>query len=220
MGIQDLPPSNAPNILALTVDMFLFVVLIGLILHVWHFRGQPHDFLKTSEMKLAPYYITLILLVTALFAPAALGIYLQSNGSHFIDLFGMTYQFTLLEALNAHFGVIFFLFGGLFMCLKLVFVYQIYKFYLYRTTMKRAITYGILGELQFTLISLAIVPFGLMMPNVAVLIPIPIPFLLVTGLLLLRFIPQAEKKVGWVELEDEKEWWEKENEEIKDSDQV
>ncbi|MGY5859823.1 MAG: hypothetical protein RTU63_10675 [Candidatus Thorarchaeota archaeon] len=213
MGIQDLPPSHAPDILAITVDMFLFCILIGFILHIWHGRGKPHGFLDTSKMKLAPSYITLILLVIALFAPAALGIYIQSDGLPIFDLFGMTYQFSILNFNNAHFGIFFFLFGGLFMCLRLVFVYQIYKFYLHRTTRSSAINYGILGELQFTLISLVIIPFGLVTPSIAVLIPIPLPFLLVTGLLLLRFVPRPEKKPGWEELDEGKDWWEKEKEE-------
>ena len=218
MGIQDLPPSQMPDILAITIDMFLFIVIIGFILHMWHVRGQPHEFLETSKMKLAPSYITLILLIIALFAPASLGIYLRDFAPPVIDIFGMTYQFSILNAFQIHFGIIFFLFGGLFMCLKLVFVHQVYKFYLYRTTMKRVAIYGILSELQFTLISLAIIPFGLLMPSMAVLIPIPLPFLLVTGLLIVRFIPQAKKKPGWVELEDERDWWENEGEEINDTD--
>jgi hypothetical protein len=218
MGIQDLPPSHAPDILAITVDMFLFCVLIGFILHLWHGRGKPYDSLETSKMKLAPSYITLILLIIALFAPADLGIYIQSDGSPFFNLFGMTYQISLLNISDAFFGIFFFLFGGVFMCLRLVFVYQIYKFYLHRTTKTKAVNWGILGELQFTLISLVILPFGLVTPYIAVLIPIPLPFLLITGLLLLRFVPRAERKEGWKELEEDKDWWQKEKEEIIDSD--
>jgi len=215
MGIQDLPPSHAPDILAITVDMFLFCVLIGLILHLWHGRGKPYDSLEINKMRLAPSYITLILLVVALFAPAYLGIYVQSDGSLFFNLFGMTYQISVLNISDYFFGVFFFLFGGLFMCSRLVFVYQIYKFYLLRTTKSRVVIWGILGELQFTLISLLILPFGLVIPSIAVLIPIPLPFLLITGLLLLRFIHRPERKPGWMELEEEKDWWEKEKEEIK-----
>lgn len=209
MGIQDLPPSHAPDILAITVDMCLFIVLIGFILHIWHSRGKPFDSLDTSKMKIAPPYITLILLVVALFAPAYLGIYIQNDESLYFNLFGMTYQISVLNLSDAFFGVIFFLFGGLFMCLKLVFVYQIYKFYLHRTTRSSVVNWGILSELQFTLISLAILPFGLVTPSIAVLIPIPIPILLITGLLLLRFVPRPERKPGWMELEEEKDWWEK-----------
>ena len=97
-----------------------------------------------------------------------------------------------------------------FMFLRLVFVYQVYKYYLGIASRKRVVTVGILAELQFALISLAIIPFGLSSPGLAAILSIPIPILLIVGLLMLRYIPKPKGISEWTELDEDKDWWDKE----------
>ncbi|MCK5264062.1 MAG: hypothetical protein KAR03_00510, partial [Candidatus Thorarchaeota archaeon] len=108
----------------------------------------------------------------------------------------------------------FFLVGLPFMFLRLVFVYNIYKYYLGATTRKRVVITGILAELQFALISLAIIPFGLSSPGIAAILSIPIPILLIVGLLMLRYIPKPKGISEWTELDEDKDWWDKEKEDV------
>jgi hypothetical protein len=76
------------------------------------------------------------------------------------------------------------------------------------TTKKRVIIVGIFSELQLTLIGLAIVPLAIGTAGLAVMLSIPIPLLLLTGLLVLKFIPAPPLLGDWDELEKPKEWWE------------
>ncbi|MCK4567325.1 MAG: hypothetical protein KAU48_08450, partial [Candidatus Thorarchaeota archaeon] len=68
----------------------------------------------------------------------------------------------------------------------------------------------ILGELQFPLISLLMVPICLLYPSLTVMIAIPIPILLIVGLLMLRYIPKPKGISEWTELDEDKDWWDKE----------
>jgi len=71
---------------------------------------------------------------------------------------------------------------------------------------------GILAELQFALISLAIIPIGLSSPSIAVILSIPIPILVIVGLIMVRYIPRSQGISEWTELDGEKDWWDKEKE--------
>ncbi len=142
------------------------------------------------------------LLLIALFGPSNLNMYLELGQ---IYLVGMSWE---LGSFMLSFT--FFLVGLPFMFLRLVFVYQVYKYYLGTTSRKRVVITGILGELQFPLISLLLVPICLLNPGLAVIISIPIPILLIAGLLVLRYIPKPKGTSEWTELDEDKDWWDKE----------
>ena len=144
------------------------------------------------------------LLLIALFGPSNLNMYLELGR---IFLIGMSWE---LGGVMLSFT--FFLVGLPFMFLRLVFVYQVYKYYLGTTSRKRVLITGILGELQFPLISLLMVPVCLLNPSLAVIISIPIPVLLIAGLLILHYIPRAQGVSGWTALDEDKDWWDKEKE--------
>jgi len=197
----DIPPST-PIIAPLVMDIFLFIVLIGLLTYVLHRQGRSPKNLDTSSMKPSLTVLIVSLLLIALFGPSNLNIYLELGR---IVLIGMSWE---LGSFMLSFT--FFLVGLPFMFLRLVFVYQVYKYYLGTTSRKRVVITGILGELQFPLISLLMVPICLLNPGLAVIISIPIPILLIAGLLMLRYIPRAQGVSGWTELDEDKDWWEKE----------
>ncbi len=199
--ITDIPPTT-PIIVPLVTDVFLFIVLIGLFTYILHRQSRSQKTLDTSSMKPSLTVLIVSLLLIALFGPSNLNMYLELGR---IYLIGMSWE---LGSFVLSFT--FFLVGLPFMFLRLVFVYQVYKYYLGTTSRKRVVITGILGELQFPLISLLMVPICLLNPSLAVIISIPIPILLTAGLLMLRYIPKPKSISGWTELDGDKDWWDKE----------
>ncbi len=197
----DIPPST-PGVVPLITDIFLFIVLIGLFTYILHRQSQSQKNLDTSSMKPSLTVLIVSLLLIALFGPSNLNMYLELGQ---IYLVGMSWE---LGSFMLSFT--FFLVGLPFMFLRLVFVYQVYKYYLGTTSRKRVVITGILGELQFPLISLLLVPICLLNPGLAVIISIPIPILLIAGLLVLRYIPKPKGTSEWTELDEDKDWWDKE----------
>ncbi len=197
----DIPPST-PIIVPLVTDIFLFIVLIGLLTYILHRQSRSQKNLDTSSMKPSLTVLIVSLLLIALFGPSNLNMYLELGQ---IYLVGMSWE---LGSFMLSFT--FFLVGLPFMFLRLVFVYQVYKYYLGTTSRKRVVITGILGELQFPLISLLLVPICLLNPGLAVIISIPIPILLIAGLLVLRYIPKPKGTSEWTELDEDKDWWDKE----------
>ncbi len=207
----DIPPST-PIIDPLVMDVFLFIVLIGLFTYFLHRQSQSQKVLDTSLMKPSLSVLIVSLLLIALFGPSNLNIYLEHDA--LIYLIGMSWEIIGLSFGDLLFSFTFFLVGLPFMFLRLVFVYTIYKYYLGATTRKRVVITGILAELQFALISLAIIPIGLSSPGIAAILSIPIPILLVVGLLMLRYIPKPKGTSEWTELDGNKDWWDKEKEDV------
>ncbi len=207
----DIPPST-PIIDSLVMDVFLFIVLIGLFTYFLHRQSQSQKVLDTSLMKPSLSVLIVSLLLIALFGPSNLNIYLEHDA--LIYLIGMSWEIIGLSFGDLLFSFTFFLVGLPFMFLRLVFVYTIYKYYLGATTRKRVVITGILAELQFALISLAIIPIGLSSPGIAAILSIPIPILLVVGLLMLRYIPKPKGTSEWTELDGNKDWWDKEKEDV------
>ena len=218
MQITDALPSAQPGIIEiLATDFFLFFVVVGVFIYALHRRSQTQKDLDISSMKLNLTALTTILLLIAMFAPSNLNFYPEPGTSDFTHLIAMSWDVVGFSIRGAMVGFVYFLVGLPFMFLRLVFVYQVYKYYLGITTRKRVVIAGILGEVQFALISLALLPVCYINPNLAAIISIPIPILLLVGLMILRFVPRAARISEWTELED-KDWWEKEKEETSDSD--
>ena len=197
---------TTPIIVPLVTDIFLFIVLVGLLTFILHRQSQSQKNLDTSSMKPSLTVLIVSLLLIALFGPSNLNMYLELGQ---IYLIGMSWE---LGGVMLSFT--FFLVGLPFMFLRLVFVYQVYKYYLGTTSRKRVLITGILGELQFPLISLLMIPICLLNPSLAIIISIPIPILLVAGLLMLRNIPRAQGVSGWTKLDEDKDWWDKEKEDV------
>jgi hypothetical protein len=98
--------------------------------------------------------------------------------------------------------------------LRIVFVYQMYRCYQSRTTIKSTLLVGVASELQSSLIG-----------NLSMLIPvfslfsqffIPIPALFLAGLVTIKMAPPPKTSIPWKHQEESKSWWarELEDEEI------
>jgi hypothetical protein len=207
----DVPPNSEFGILTIAADLFLFFVVIGLFYYFLNKSSQSKKLPDTGEMKPSLSTLVLLLLLIALFAPSHLNIY-PSHGHISYYLIGMCWQIIELSLAGFVFSFLFFLVGLPFTFLRLVFVYQIYKYYLGTSSKKRVVITGIIAELQLFLIGLAIIPIGLSEPLIAVVISLPIPILLLVGLVVIHSIQRTQEDTKWTGFDEEKDWWEEQEE--------
>ena len=83
--------------------------------------------------------------------------------------------------------------------LKFIFVFQIYRFYRGSSSKRTTLLVGIGAEL---------LPFLMFLPTLIASnqIPIPIPILFLTGLVLIYLSPPVSESSSWEKLEEPKEW--------------
>ncbi len=206
---DELPPVTTPELFLLATDIFLFAVVIGIFTYFLHRASQSQNAPDTSSMKPNLTVLVISLLLVALFGPSNINMYLELDRVAFTYLIGMSWEVVGLSFGSFLFSFTYFLVGLPFMFLRLVFVYQIFKYYLGRTSRKRVVIAGILAELQFALISLAIIPIGLSSSSLAAILSIPIPILLIVGLIMVRYIPKSQGISEWTALDEDKDWWDK-----------
>jgi hypothetical protein len=161
-----------------------------------------------SNMSVKPPTITAVMLVIALLGPVSFNIYLEGWSGSIIYLTGMAWQIVGLNLYDVLFGVAFLLVALPFTFLRLVFVYQIYRYFCGKTTVRNTILIGVLAEIQFPLIGFVMMPFAIGSPSIAVFFAIPVPLLLIIGLIFLRYVPIPQPIDGWKDLDKGPDWWE------------
>ena len=193
--------------------IFLFVVIIGFIVYMLQRNIRSQKGPDLSSMKPSLTILITLLFIIALFAPSDINIYPSDGYYSSIQIIGMSWQLTLSPYVDFMIDVAFLLMYLPFTFFRIVFVYTIYKYYHGKTTRTRVIIAGLLGELQLPLIGLAIIPIIISNPSLTVMFSIPIPILLIVGLLILKVVPRPLTDSGWAGSVENKEWWDKKKEE-------
>jgi len=201
-------PTGNYNIVSIMTETFVIFAVICILLYIMNRRSKSFSAVDPRNMRMSTTNIVLLLLLIAILSPAYLNVYPRTGFYPSITIFAMSWQFADYPFSNFMFGPEFLLATSLFMFLKFVFIYQLFKYYYHMTTKNRVIIVGIFSELELTLIGLAIIPLTVMIPSLAVMFSLPIPVLFLTGLLMLKFIPAPPLLGDWDELEKPKEWWE------------
>jgi hypothetical protein len=201
------PPETYIAVSIITETFAVFAV-IGILLYIMNRRSRSFSAVDPRNMRMRTTNIVLLLLLIAVLSPAYLNVYPRTGFSPSITVLSMSWQFADYPFSIFMFGPEFFLAGSLFMFLKFVFIYQLFKYYFHMTTKNRVIIVGIFSELELTLIGLAIAPLAGGTTGPAVVFSLPIPILLLAGVLVLKFIPAPPFLGDWDELEKPKEWWE------------
>ena len=153
----------------------------------------------------APIIIGVVLLLIALFAPLA--IIVQNDLDYSVtQIIAITWilNFDYGQVMLGPFNNLFFFFMSMLplTCLRYLFAYMMVNLYKGKTTRKRVLLVGIASELQF-FISLLPLLMMLLSSTIDYLpIIIPIPFLLIIGLLFIRFLPPKDY-LTWIEKEEQ-----------------
>ncbi len=94
--------------------------------------------------------------------------------------------------------------------LRVVFVYQIYRYYQGRTTRGRTLLAAAAGELQVTIMGLFFMSMPTFSLTVQFLVPTPIMF--VAGLVMIKMAPTNQLSTPWPDQEDSDSWWTEQSE--------
>jgi hypothetical protein len=205
---MQITPVGYYGIISIMTEIFLIFTIIGILLYTMNKRSKSFRAVDPRNMRMSTTYIAFILLLIAILAPAYLNVYPQLGFYPEIMVFAMSWQISGNNLTIFMFDPASLLLAFLLMFLKFVFIYQLFKYYYHATTKSRVVTVGIISELQLTLFGLVMVPFTINTPGLAVMLSIPLPLLLLTGLLVLKLIPAPPLLGDWEELEKPKEWWE------------
>ncbi len=155
-------------------------------------------------------WIGLLFVILVVYAPAFLIIYWSPSSNPAYQVWGMVWFF--------YYSIDF---GGWFLdwqwpffviaqsiqftLLRPMFAIQMVRFYQNKTSKKMTLLVGLIVELQALVVNFLFTwntPF--------ITLRIPLPFLLLTGYLLMKFIPQM-KSEHWLEKREKQEWWNQED---------
>jgi hypothetical protein len=206
-----IPPPVQGEMVLILLEAFLILTLIGAVIYWLHTHKKPHQGFDVTIMRMSPTVITVVMLLIAVFGPVAFNIYPRVGIEPMVYLMGMTWQMHPLIFVDFMFSIVFLLFTIPLMFFRLVFVYQMHKYFRRLTSRKRTIIVGIIGEIQFPVIGLFIIPFAINDPYLLVLFSIPIPILLLVGLAIIQFVKVPKPIDGWEALDQSPDWWDKDS---------
>jgi hypothetical protein len=171
-------------------------------------EGQVPE--KTKSGMATPFNITLIMVVVTLFGPSFVQIQWDPSYYYF-QLLAMTYMMSpyyVMTVVNMPLLIVEFL---PLTFVRLVFTFMMYRLYSKKTTIKRAMLTGVAAELEIVVPMYALyLPYAFLDPFMLTFLPVllPIPDLLIVGLLLIRFAP-PDLPDSWIESESTRNWWER-----------
>jgi hypothetical protein len=154
---------------------------------------------EPNERQVDIRIVTFLLALTALVSPFAINVYSHEVYDWLFSLTGMIWTMVNMNLRDIIIDHVIFIIGLPFTCLRLVFAYLIHRYLLGRTTRKRAIIMGLLSELQAVLITLPIITFLLLIgtPDIVGGFFIPIPVLLLVGLVIILVVSVSEIESPW-----------------------
>lgn len=90
---------------------------------------------------------------------------------------------------------------------RFAFVYWVYRYYVGKTTRKRALIVGVISETWWWIPSIPTMLMLIIYPSFYIQLPIPILFLL--GLVIMKRMPTLAVYEPWEDIQEERDWWEK-----------
>ncbi|MHA2143058.1 MAG: hypothetical protein ACXADC_11445 [Candidatus Thorarchaeota archaeon] len=222
MQVVDPQPPGLPAG-SFVISLMFIGTIIALAVYLIHRHDQtiPGEQQAIGEVRVKPWMITTTMFILAFFGPMSLNIYpgFGPFETDMIYIFAMTYQFLNIFTLDlVVFDLPLIMATALFSFMRPVFVYQLSRYYKGRTSRGRTIAVGIISELQMTIITGLVLLYLISSPIMAFvyMIAIPIPILLLLGLVFMWTVPVPEIHVPWKELDQPKSWWDEESKAVSD----
>ncbi|MHA2020638.1 MAG: hypothetical protein ACW98J_07960 [Candidatus Thorarchaeota archaeon] len=212
------PPTPGPPLSSLILEMMIVGAFIAAAVYMLHRYDQPtpEEAQDKASARVRPWMITTVLLILVFFGPISLNIYPGMGFmGDYVYIFSMTWQITDIATMSLYmFDIPIVMMTFLLVFMRPVFVYQLSRYYKGKTSRGRTIAVGIISELQLTIITglAMLVPAG----AVAFMIAVPIPFLLLLSFILMWLVPIPKTDVQWKELDEPKDWWDRESETVSD----
>jgi len=217
--MQVIPQPPGPQIVPLLLGQMSIITIIALAVYMIHRHDSslPQEAKEAGNSRLRPWMITAIMFVLAFYGPMTLNIYpgFGPFGADMIYIFSMTYQVLNIFSLDITlFDLPIIMITALFTFMRPVFAYQLSRYFKGMTSRGRTIVFGVISELQMTIITGVLLLYLMTNPFApfVYMIAVPIPILLLLGLVFMWTVPVAESYGQWKELDESKEWWDEKSE--------
>ena len=217
--MQVIPRPPGPQIGLLLLGELSIITIIAFAVYMIHRHDSslPQDAAEAGNSRLRPWMISAIMFVLAFYGPMSFNIYpgLGPFGTDMISIFSMTYQVANIFALGITlFELPLVMIASLFSFMRPVFAYQLSRYFKGKTTRGRTIVVGVISEIQMTIITGVMLLYLMTNPFTpfVYMIAVPIPVLLLLGLIFMWKVPVVESHGPWKELDESKEWWDEKSE--------
>ena len=179
---------------------------------------------KTTEERIKPRNVGIILVITALITPIAANISFNPWDGYFFSLlfmfcyvnFSARWGFDIYPTIYPYWGFpdIYYIMSismmlGVYAGPRIVFSYQMVRLYKVRTTKKRAIILGLITDCYFLFLMLPTLIAMLLYPSGYLYMILPVPLVFLVALLLIKLRPPPKVLTPWKELDKPDKWWEK-----------
>jgi hypothetical protein len=178
---------------------------------------------KTTEEKIKPRNVGIIMLATGLLGPVAVNISISTwSGLYFsmlFLLFTLNYQtpegfyiYPTIYPAWGYFDIYFLMSISMMLAVyfgpRFVFSYQLVRLYKGRTTKRRTFTLGFIADCYWLFLMIPTYIMMMYSPEYFYAI-LPIPVALFVALLILKFRPPAKVITPWKGVDEPDKWWEK-----------
>jgi hypothetical protein len=200
MQVTDVPGFGPPQLFILFLNI-LIIAFVGYLLVYWlHDRKTTISPDGSKERRLDPRTATIFLAVTALVSPISVNYYPHEVYGWTSNLMGMTWMMIHMNFWDIVIDPLILLSGLALTFMRIVFVYQIHLYLIGRASQKRTIIIGILSELQQIIMILPVYIILSLLGTfelVSSFFFIPIPVLLLVGLVIMRIVPTRKIESPW-----------------------
>lgn len=195
-------PTPDPAIMSIMLLNILIFILIVVYAAYWLYKhgtttSEQDESPKAQIAKIGPALL-LILTVTA---PISFNIYINPERAPIVYVMGLWWMSIGISFTDVMFDPTLLLAGIPFAIPKFAFIYMIHRYLLGETTRRRVLLIGIISETPIPILGLIadLLYLGGFVSITDIMIFIPIPLLLILGVLIVRFIPPLVKEKSWLE---------------------
>lgn len=199
LQITDVPGMGPPQLFILFLNILIVVFVCYLLVYWIHNRKTTISLNDSKERRVSVRTVTTLLAVIALVSPVSINIYPHEVYGYLSNLMGMTWMMINMNFWDIAIDPLIILSGLSLTFMRLVFVYQMHRYLLGRTTRKRTIIVGILSELQIAIMTLPVFLILSLLGTFELIFGffIPIPVLLLVGLIIMRVVPTSKIESPW-----------------------
>ncbi|MHA1960500.1 MAG: hypothetical protein ACW99U_09725 [Candidatus Thorarchaeota archaeon] len=193
-------PGPDPLIFSIVLlNALIFILFVAYSAHWLYSKSEAQLDEDPSLKRVIARVAPAVLLIIAMTAPVSINVYLNPERLPLVYVMGLWWMSIGLSLTDVLIEPMLLL-GGIPLAIpRLAFVYMVHRFLMGQTTSKRVVLVGLLSELPIPILALIADLFQLLNASQEFMVFIPMPFLLIVGLLIIWFIPPLPREKSWIE---------------------
>jgi hypothetical protein len=193
-------PGPDPLIFSIVMlNVLVFILFVAYSAYWLYSKSESHFDQDPSMKRMIARVTPAVLLIVAITAPVSINVYYDPERLPLVYVMGlwwMSIGLSLTDVLIEPLSLL----GGIPLAIpRLAFVYMVHRFLMGETTGKRVVIVGLVSELPIPILALIVDFFQFLNASQEFMVFIPVPFLLIVGLLVVRFIPPLPREKSWIE---------------------